>query len=367
VAVTVTIAALSAHFIEEPIRRGALPNWRSLVAAPISAAAAIGLILISTLVPVGAASLSNSSAVNHLRSTTTDTVPGAPAGGVPSALSPGLPAGAAQPLPTGAPGAGPPTKVLLLGDSIAGTLGIGLSKFESNDNVQIVNEGIPGCSISMSQEIKVLFYTIGPDKPCGVGNPGPLLAQWKQWIDTYNPDVVLYVARGETFDQEVGGQWENLGEPAFDQYVASRYRAAISVLGSRGATVVLMTTPYYDSGTAPSGSIWPEDDPTRVDIDNQIIKAAAAQETTQTGRQVYVFNLGAMTSSDGQFASTVDGIPMRCSDGVHFTQSAGIFVGLQLLPDLAVLGHSHQSLSPSGAWAGKLPPSTPSWFPKLPC
>ena len=67
-------------------------------------------------------------------------------------------------------------------------------------------------------------------------------------MDTYNPDVVVYLARGETFDQEVAGQWQNLGQPAFDRYLASRYRQAVDVLGSRGASVVLMTTPYYDSG-----------------------------------------------------------------------------------------------------------------------
>jgi peptidoglycan/LPS O-acetylase OafA/YrhL len=367
VVVTVTIAAVSARFVELPIRRGALPNWRSLVAAPAAAAAAIGLILISTLVPVGAASLSGSSVLQHLRTVTTTTLPGTPAGGVPAALSPAPPAGTTPPQSAGTPGAGPPVKVLLVGDSVAGTLGIGLAEYESNDNVQIVNEGIPGCSLSMAQQIKVLFYTIAPDKPCGPGDPGPLLAQWQKWVDDYNPDVVIYLARGETFDQEVGGQWQNLGQSAFDQYVTNRYKEAIDVLGSRGAAVVLMTTPYYDSGTSPAGTIWPEDAPSRVDMDNQIIKKVAGSETTAGGHPVYVFNLSGMTSPGGQYSSEIDGVPIRCTDGVHFTQSAGVFVGLQLLPDLAVLGEAHQAASPTGAWPGKLPASTPSWFSKLPC
>ena len=38
-----------------------------------------------------------------------------------------------------------------------------------------------------------------------------------------------------------------------------------------------------------------------------------------------------------------------------------------LLPDLARLGIAHRAASPSGAWPGHLPASTPKWFPKLPC
>jgi peptidoglycan/LPS O-acetylase OafA/YrhL len=357
VAVTVTIAALSARFVELPIRRGALPSWRSLVAAPLAAAGAMGLIAVSTLVPVGASSLAGP----------VTPFPGSPTGGVAPALSPALPAGVTPPLPAGATGAGAPVKVLFVGDSIAGTLAIGVSQYAATDNLQIVNEGIPGCSLAMSQQIRVLFYQIAPNKPCGPGDPGPLLEQWQKWVDAYNPDVVVYLARGETFDNEKGGTWQYLGQAAFDQYVTNRFKEAVNVLGSRGATVVLMTTPYYDSGTAPSGSPWPENDPHRVDVDNQIIRDVATAATSASGHPVYVFDVGAMTSENGAYAATVAGVPVRCTDGVHFTRAAGVFVGVQLAPDLAALGEAHRASSPGGAWPGRLPASTPKWFNALPC
>ncbi len=153
---------------------------------------------------------------------------------VPSYLSSALPAATSA----------KPVKVLLVGDSVAGTLGVGLAQEAQQYHVQIVNEGTPGCSLSMQTQIKVLFYTVAPDAPCDVdNNPSSLLQTWRKWVDAYNPDVVVYLARGETFDQEVGGQWQNLGEPGFDSYLASRYRQAVAVLGSKGASVVLMTTP----------------------------------------------------------------------------------------------------------------------------
>jgi peptidoglycan/LPS O-acetylase OafA/YrhL len=373
VGITVAIAALSYDLVEMPIRRGALKRWRSWVAAPIGAAIAISAVFVSTLVPVGAAELQGSQlAVSAPSSTTTSTtaatVPGSPTTAAdpttttttaPSYLTPALPAATSS----------KPVKVLLVGDSIAGTLGIGLAQEAQQYHVQIVNEGMPGCSLSMQQQIKVLWYTEPPDPPCDVNNnPNSLLNTWRKWVDAYNPDVVVYVARGETFDQEIGGQWENAGQPTFDSYLETRFRQAASILGSRGANVVLMTTPYYDSGVSPAGTPWPEDDPTRVNVDNETMKeVAAAASAGAGGGRVYVFDLNALVSSDHRFSPTVDQINVRCSDGVHFTQSGGIYVGQRLAPELAALGQAHASASPGGAWSGPLPPSTPSWFAKLPC
>jgi len=259
--------------------------------------------------------------------------------------------------------------VLLVGDSVAGSLGVGLAAEAQPYNVQVVNEGSPACSVSMQTQIRVLWYSVSPNAPCDVGgDPNSLFDTWRAWVNAYNPDVVIYLARGETFDQEVAGQWQNIGEPSFDSYLANRYRQAISVLGSKGASVVLLTTPYYDSGTSPAGAPWPEDAPGRVTLDNATMREVAS--TTPLGSEpsrVYVFDLNAVVSPDDAFSPTVDQVNVRCSDGVHFTRSGGIYVGERLVPELAALGQTHASASPGGEWAGPLPPSTPSWFSNLPC
>jgi peptidoglycan/LPS O-acetylase OafA/YrhL len=365
VAVTVAIAAFSYHFLEEPIRRGALSQWRSWVAAPVGAAVAIGAVWASTLVPVGATVPlgAGPGPGAGLGDPTTTVAPGTPTTTLPSALSPAAP----PTVPTSAGASTARVKVLMVGDSIMGTLGVGLAQAAAGTNVQVVNEGIPGCSLSMDQAIRVLFYSLPPGAPCNPNNSDALFAQWQKWVDEYNPDVVLYVARGETFDQEINGQWENLGQPAFDRYVTDRYKEAVKVLGSRGATVILLTTPYYDSGTQPSGAIWPEDDPARVDIDNQTLRTVASSTTTAGGRQVYVFDLNQVVSPGHRYATTVGSVTVRCTDGVHFAPEAGKYVGLQLLPDIQALGQAHATSSPGGAWAGHLPPSTPSWYQDLPC
>ncbi len=373
VGVTVAIAALSYDLVEMPIRRGGRHRWRSWVAAPIGAAAAIGAVFVSTLVPVGAAELQGSqlavgAPAPAATSPTTATTPGMPVAdaahpttttSVPSYLSPALPTATST----------KPVKVLLVGDSMAGTLGVGLAQEARQDNVQIANEGTPGCSLSMQTQVRVLFYTVAPNAPCDVDeNPSSLLDAWRTWVDEYNPDVVVYLARGETFDQEVGGRWQNLGEPGFDSYLVDRYRSAVAVLSARGASVVLLTTPYYDSGTSPAGTPWPEDAASRVALDNSTVRAVALSTPTGAdGSRVYVFDLNALLSPGHAFAPSVDQINVRCGDGVHLTRSGGIFVGQRLAPDLAALGQAHATTSPGGEWPGPLPPSTPSWFSNLPC
>ena len=295
-----------------------------------------------------------------------------------------------------------PVKVLLVGDSLAGSLGVGLGREAAEHKIELVNEGIPACSVSLQGEIKVLFYTVPSGGPCGQSGSGSLFATWRQWFDQFYPDVVVYVGRGETYDQELDGQWQNLGEPSFDRYVTSRYRQAIRILGSRGATVVLLTTPYYDSGLQPSGAVARERAGSSADRQRDDLApwphrrrpaspspwVRARRWGTRPGkrrrweqrrweqRRWEQRRLGTGSTSTtstvssrrgGQYAASEDGVNLRCGDGVHFSASGGMFVGAQLLPDLAALGQAHAAASPGGTWPGGLPPSTPSWYEKLPC
>jgi len=85
------------------------------------------------------------------------------------------------------------------------------------------------------------------------------------------------------------------------------------------------------------------------------------------GGRVYVFDLDTVVSPGRRYAAGVGQVNVRCTDGVHFTRSGGIYVGLRPAPELAAIGQTHAAASPSGTWPGSLPPSTPSWFPNLPC
>jgi peptidoglycan/LPS O-acetylase OafA/YrhL len=332
VAVIITIAALSYKLVETPIRRGALPSWRGLVSIPVAVGASLVVAQVATFTPPSVASVPLNRNV--------------------SLVSDGA----------------PPVKVLLVGDSMAGTLGVGVGQMAPRYGIQLMNEGSPGCSASTTGLVKVLWYTLPPGKPCQISNPDALFAQWRAWVDAYNPDVVVYLARSDLLDQQVNGQWTQPGQPLFDQNLAQRLQQAIGVLDSKGAAVVLLTTPYYDSGDVATGSQLPEDDPARVTVDNTIIRdAVQSAPSGSSGANVSVFDLGGDLSPQGHFAQDVNGVDMRCSDGIHITALGGEQLADSLLPRLAAVGRTHEQTSPQGAWPGPPPPTVPAWYSQLPC
>ena len=371
----IAVASASAYLVEMPIRRGHLPNWWAPLAMPSAAVLTVLTTFLATM----------------------EVAPVAAAARPPAKVASG---------PITATSYDKPIKVLIVGDSVAGTLGVGLGQVMSSYGVVAVNEGSPGCSVSMDQLVNVLWFTDQPPgAPCQEDDPNALLDQWRSWIDQFNPDVVIYLARSEVLNQEVNSQWTHLGEAGFDQWVTGRFHQATSVLGSRGAHVVLLTSPLYDTGLQPSGAGWPEDDPGRVLVDNEIIEsmaglpssgspgaassstASSSSSTTSARRAgsphkarpratnqsligdngVTVIDTGAWLSPGGKYTPTVDGVAARCLDGVHFTTAGGEWLAHRILPVVTLLGRSHQEKSPGGSWSGSTASTPPPWYSMLPC
>ncbi len=390
----IAVATASAYLVELPIRRGHLPVWWAPTAMPIAASLAV---LTTFLATVGVSDVAAAS-VGGVHSTAHGT-----------ALVTAATGGSGESARTTTPSQ--PVKVLIVGDSMAGTLGVGIGQLMSQYDMVAVNEGSPGCSVSMDQLVKVLWFTNPPGKPCVENDPDALMSQWRAWVDQFNPDVVLYLARSEVLDQEVNSTWTNLGVPAFDSYLTSRFHQAIDVLGSRGAHVVLLTSPFYDTGVQPSGLPWPEDDPARVTLDNQIIESMADPPVRSSGGarspsrsrtgpgsksgsrsesgpragagsvrpkrglsswitgsgNVTVIDAGAWLSPGGHYSVTVDGVPARCGDGVHLTVAGSEWLAKRILPVISLLGRAHQASSPTGSWSGGTALTPPSWYSELPC
>ncbi len=360
-AIVIALATASYHLLEMPIRRGALSRWRARVALGTGAALALAVVFTTTaLVAVpgfaGATSVSASASQGlHLPlSVRTGSATGA---GSPSSTPPG-----SHPAYE-APEKGPPVKVLLVGDSMAGSLGVGMQQVQSRYGAEVVNEGHPGCSLGAGSLFKVLWYTVPPGAPCSSdGSPSGLLDAWRTWVDRLNPDVSVYLARTDLFDQSVSGTWEHVGQPRYDALLEKRLQEGIDVLSSRGGKVALLSSPYYDSGEQPSGQPWPEDSPARVRAYDIILARVAAKNPGTT----VLIRLGSLISPEHHFASVVDGVPLRCGDGVHISVSGGRWIGEHILAELVSLGRQHSETSPSGSWPGYRI-GAPSWFSKLPC
>jgi hypothetical protein len=139
-------------------------------------------------------------------------------------------------------------------------------------------------------------------------------SRWSAQVAADRPDEVLLVTgRWETMDRVHDGQWTHIGTPGFDTYLASEVQTAIDVLGSTGARVIVATEPYNRRGEQPDGSLYPEDDPGRVDRWNAVVAAVLARNPS-----VATLDLNRELAPDGHFTWDVDGVQVR-SDGVHLS------------------------------------------------
>jgi peptidoglycan/LPS O-acetylase OafA/YrhL len=290
VAVTGALAGASFVLIERPAQRLRVRPRRVLPAAGASVAAVLVVAVFT-----------------------------APAGGLQVALTPGSPGALPAPLPL-------PTKPMprsfdavpvtvsrhgpltvdVFGDSISLTLALYMPP---TPGIRFTDHSVLGCGI----------VTGGPYRYQGKQyRDNPTCDAWpRRWLRQLRADrpdeVLLLVGRWETMNRYYQGRWQHLGDPAFDTYMAGLLGRAITLLGSTGATVVVATEPYNRGGEQPDGSLYPEDDPSRVTYWNWLVSAVAG---AHPGTRV--LDLNRKLCPDGTFTWTVDGVQVR-SDGVHLT------------------------------------------------
>ncbi len=298
-AVALAIAVLSYYLVERPVRQMQFGSWRSWAWVPVGAALAVGLLV--------------ASAAGSLAAPTIDT----------TAVQ--REAFYAFTFPTQPKR----TNVLFVGDSLALYVGYGLAPYAAHYGITIGGRAVSGCGLATVFPDNLHGQVNYPIAPCG---------DWPTWyqsdVDQLHPDVVvLLVGWWEALDRVLDGRWQHLGDPGFDAYETSQFEKAVTILGSRGARVALVTAPYFDTGEQLNGQPWDEDDPARVRELNRIIETVAARHPS-----VAVVPLNRYLDPDGHFTWTIDGIAVRLGDGIHTTPAAGAYLAPRILPQLAALG-----------------------------
>ena len=226
-------------------------------------------------------------------------------------------------------GSGHRLRVLIVGDSLALTVAVGLARYAGTYGIALGGRSHTGCGVATA--VPLLDHGV-------VGDPFGNCTMWPTWwaddVRQLHPQVVgLVIGFWEVVDRVVQGRMQHLGDPAFDAYEADQLEHAVAVLTSGGANVALFTSPYFRTGEQPDGNPWPQDDPARVDQLNRIIAEVARRHP---GR-VAVIPLHQFLDPDGHFTWTLDGQVARQGDGVHTTLAAGTYLAPRVLPLLADL------------------------------
>ncbi len=363
VAVTLALAIASYYVIENPVRRGALRSWRAWTVAPTAAAVlVIALVMVTrggtqpfafldeaearaavptAAMPVAAFDVGGTPPPVSPEATPTQAPAPTAEAHVLAATSDAEPAGGAQPVvlpaetPTPAPTAAvaAPARVLFVGDSVAWSMTGGL--YAQQEELDFVFHDATTIGCGMARGAVVIDGNIQPiDTEC---ESWPLL--WLAEVLDFQPDVVmLMISFWHIRDREVDGRILEFGTPEADAYLLSELQIAIDLLSSNGATVALITAPYFKMpGWTLDGE---EYQSAAEDIDrlNGLYREVARRNPSL----VTSIELNRFLSPEGVYPDTLAGVDMF-ADGVHFGQEGSAFVGRWLAPRIVelALGESY--------------------------
>jgi peptidoglycan/LPS O-acetylase OafA/YrhL len=332
--VTVTVSMASYHWVEQPIRQGTfIRKAQALWAVP----AGVGVVLVSLLAATAGSSVGAIS-IPPLHITTT--------------TSSGSNTSTSTPVTTPA---GPPVRVLLMGDSVALTLGEGLADPTQQSRLGYVlsDQGILGCGVVMGPEVELMGERDQTPPACdgSTFKPGTTLHlqpwpyQWLNAMAVTRPNVVVLLAgRWEVVDREYEGKWTNILHPAFAAYVKHQLELTSDLVTASGSHMVYLTAPCTDEGEQPDGSPWPEDNPARLAVYNRLVREVAAEHPKTDS----VVDLNAAVCPGGHYSSKVNGVTVRRSDGVHFTVPGGVYLAHVLMPAIVASGRAQAAAAASG-------------------
>ncbi len=312
---TLGLAVVSFVFVEQPIRRGRrLTGRKGWIALPTGAvlAAATAVIVGIAAPPLAATFAPAESQASVLRAarhelTTTST---APVGGT---GNPATPTSAAP---------RPIHRVMVVGDSVALTLGRGIERWGASNGVVVLNDGVIGCPLLNGVDVRGYWgVATRSDDPCQTRT------QWPKLGAEFKPDLVIALyGAWDVYDASLdhGHTWMSPGEPAFDNYYKSRVEDAAVRLQATGARVLWLTSPCFaaNDGSLDANAVWY--DPARVEVLRKIVHEVAASTK--------------VTVSD---AVHDPGCPVDFHirpDGVHFSDSGANTTMTVLGPIITAMG-----------------------------
>jgi peptidoglycan/LPS O-acetylase OafA/YrhL len=305
-AVTFAVATVSFVFIEEPIRTRRMFRGRVAVGLAAAAAAVTAATLVAaTVAPSTVAAVGRGhsllSPVEH------------------------------QALASSHAFSRSPIRFILTGDSVAVTLGAGLTDDSVRRyGVHVIEGGLLGCDLD-DVDVRV-SGTVQPATPGCTG----WRSAFKVAVDASRPQVVgVLLGRWEVTDHLWHGRWVHVGERAWDRHLVTELEQVADIFSSKGAKVVFFTCPFVDPPVeAANGTPFPENDPSRMKAWNRlVVEAADKRKATVT-----VIRLNRLLDPHGRYQAVVDGYTVRSSDGIHISTAGGELAQRWILPVVAQLG-----------------------------
>jgi len=336
IAVSVGLAALSFYAVERPIRAGTfrLPQPK-IVAVALATALVVAVFATTTGGSDSVAARTEQALRANSPVPTSAPAATAPAGG--TNATPVVPA--------------VPPKVMFVGDSVAGSVGLGFETRGASTGLTVWNRGELGCGLFYDGSI----YEGGELNPVDNSRCN-WREKWPPELTLFKPDVVvMLVGAWDILDRQVDGHLVKFGSVEYDSSFLHQLDDATTLLASTGAKVVVLTTPFFSRPelVGQTGREWPEYAPWRVDRINSLYRDFLANHP---GRYRMI-DLNQYVSPQGRFTDELNGQVIR-GDGVHFTDAGASMLVDWLTPQLKEVA---AGADPDPAAEGERPDSRGLW------
>ena len=241
----------------------------------------------------------------------------------------------------GPPASSSPLRVLVAGDSVAGSLALGLDTNATAYGMVVQNAGLDGCSLAEGGPIVVHGTQFPVTGACASATGWQSI--YAGAVASFHPDIsMLLVGAWDVATRWYDGAWRAPGDPVFDAYLATQMQTAVSILSSDGGKVAVLTTPYFRPAdiAPPSGPgfdvcgtgpyLWCEQEPSRVNAYNTLLRQVAAANPGT----VDLIDLNAKLDPGGAYAAVIDGVNVRAADGDHISYPGADWLAPWLMPQL---------------------------------
>ncbi len=304
IGLTVGAATLSYYFLELPIRRGLMLRGRvAQLVAPVAGLVTAVVIVVAT---IGA------------------TAPPDFLVGQPSAAKSRPAPKPTVPLRKSESELGV-SRMLLLGDSVAATLGDALQAEAATHGVALSVHTRPGCG--MTTEIPLLDD--GSQVPWGEACASNTVEYQSNAVRDIRPNAVLWLSTWETANALANGVPVRFGTRAGDEALLREFEAARDRISKDGAKLVLVTVPRAadTSERNPLG----EGAPSQYPHLNHVLRQFAKRHPDD----VAVADLASLVCpKKGSCPATVGGVVLRPRDGNHFEGDGPAWVAPRLYTEV---------------------------------
>ena len=209
----------------------------------------------------------------------------------------------------------PPKRVLILGDSVALTMGTQLYLDEDDWGTVVDDAGLNGCGFVTGYNV-VLRNPYVPnsrftplDPHCN--NEIPI---WQSDIRSFGPEaIVVEMGWWDSYRHVINHKVARLTQPQYDSLVERRILGLIhSIRIASAAPIYFLSVPWMQPASLPNGQPEPAASTASHNQINSLIQSA-----TQSSPKTRFVDISPYITPTGQFQANVDGGVCRTSDGIH--------------------------------------------------